>query len=241
MRFRFCGDLDAPDWLLAEIATLSKISSVRMKLIAKQVLLQMVGGAMDYEKVLRLLTPKGAARPSVSDTKGLVAALEFVVENAAKHEVDEGILHGELQQLGLPKENCDALSRQYRDNRVALRAKQLGEAYEHSRLLDVDWRVDTVLADSTTTTAAGGGGAEVVLSNRKAVQLNFVVDTAPHEGPLPSGGALRRAPLAVRFPERVVETACELSPEKLEVLLYELRSARVLMGSLDETPSPTAG
>lgn len=25
MKFRFCGDLDAPDWLLADIALLSKI------------------------------------------------------------------------------------------------------------------------------------------------------------------------------------------------------------------------
>ena len=24
-RFRFCGDLDAPDWLLAEIATISRM------------------------------------------------------------------------------------------------------------------------------------------------------------------------------------------------------------------------
>jgi hypothetical protein len=26
MRFRFCGELDAPDWLLAEISTLSKLA-----------------------------------------------------------------------------------------------------------------------------------------------------------------------------------------------------------------------
>ncbi|EDL95614.1 COMM domain containing 4 (predicted), isoform CRA_f [Rattus norvegicus] len=25
MRFRFCGDLDCPDWVLAEISTLAKI------------------------------------------------------------------------------------------------------------------------------------------------------------------------------------------------------------------------
>ena len=28
MKFRFCGDLDAPDWLLAEISTISKLASV---------------------------------------------------------------------------------------------------------------------------------------------------------------------------------------------------------------------
>lgn len=33
MKFRFCGDLDCPDWVLAEIATISKIVSFYLRLI----------------------------------------------------------------------------------------------------------------------------------------------------------------------------------------------------------------
>jgi len=55
MRFKFCGDADAPDWVLAEIATLSKISSVRIKLLVGQILKGLVDGNLDYEKVRRYL------------------------------------------------------------------------------------------------------------------------------------------------------------------------------------------
>uniref|UniRef100_A0A8D2GIF5 COMM domain containing 4 n=1 Tax=Theropithecus gelada TaxID=9565 RepID=A0A8D2GIF5_THEGE len=37
-RFRFCGDLDCPDWVLAEISTLAKMSSVKLQLLCSQVL-----------------------------------------------------------------------------------------------------------------------------------------------------------------------------------------------------------
>ena len=33
MKFKFCGDADAPDWLLAEMFTISKLSSVRVRLL----------------------------------------------------------------------------------------------------------------------------------------------------------------------------------------------------------------
>lgn len=36
-RFRFCGDADCPDWVLAEINTLSRLSSVKLKLLARVV------------------------------------------------------------------------------------------------------------------------------------------------------------------------------------------------------------
>lgn len=31
MKFRFCGDLDVPDWLLKEISTLSKLVRIPLR------------------------------------------------------------------------------------------------------------------------------------------------------------------------------------------------------------------
>ena len=44
-----------------------------------------------------------------SDTKGVVAALHFVLSQSAKYDIDDTTLQLEIQQLGLPKENADAL------------------------------------------------------------------------------------------------------------------------------------
>ncbi len=70
MKFRFCGDLDCPDWVLAEINTLSKMvtcmpiliyfdhlsrlpskSSIRLKVLVTQILTFCIAGTMNYEKV----------------------------------------------------------------------------------------------------------------------------------------------------------------------------------------------
>jgi hypothetical protein len=44
--------------------------------------------------------------------------VHFIVANAAKHDLDEASLVQEIQQLGLPKENSDAIGRQYREHKV---------------------------------------------------------------------------------------------------------------------------
>ncbi|XP_075711294.1 COMM domain-containing protein 4 isoform X3 [Rhinoderma darwinii] len=103
MRFRFCGDLDCPDWVLAEISTLAKISSVKLKLICAQVLKEQLGEAVDYEKILKLTAD---ARFESGDIKATVAVLCFILSSAAKHNVSGDNLSSELQQLGLPRANC---------------------------------------------------------------------------------------------------------------------------------------
>ncbi|XP_029095533.1 COMM domain-containing protein 4 isoform X2 [Monodon monoceros] len=100
MRFRFCGDLDCPDWVLAEISTLAKISSVKLRLLCSQVLKDLLGQGIDYEKILKLTAD---ARFESGDVKATVAVLSFILSSAAKHSVDGESLSSELQQLGLPK------------------------------------------------------------------------------------------------------------------------------------------
>ncbi|XP_013374272.1 PREDICTED: COMM domain-containing protein 4 isoform X2 [Chinchilla lanigera] len=118
MRFRFCGDLDCPDWVLAEISTLAKISSVKLRLLCSQVLRELLGQGIDYEKILKLTAD---AKFESGDVKATVAVLSFILSSAAKHSVDGESLSSELQQLGLPKVN---------------------------RLVGVGWRVDYTLSSS---------------------------------------------------------------------------------------------
>ena len=51
MRFAFCGGLACPEWVLGEVATISRLSSVRIKLLVMQVAKRLTTGAFDAAKV----------------------------------------------------------------------------------------------------------------------------------------------------------------------------------------------
>uniref|UniRef100_A0A3B1ITH5 COMM domain containing 4 n=1 Tax=Astyanax mexicanus TaxID=7994 RepID=A0A3B1ITH5_ASTMX len=121
--FRFCGDLDCPDWVLAEISTLARI----------------------YEKVSKLTSD---AKFESGDIKASVAVLSFILSSAAKHDVDGESLSSELQQLGLPKEHTTGLCKSYEDKHAALQQKLKESSLRLGRLEVVNWRVDYTLSSS---------------------------------------------------------------------------------------------
>ncbi|XP_054858714.1 COMM domain-containing protein 4 [Eublepharis macularius] len=145
MRFRFCGDLDCPDWVLAEISTLAKISSVKLKLICAQVLKDLLREGIDYEKILKLTSD---AKFESGDVKATIAVLNFILSNAAKHNVDSESLSSELQQLGLPKEHATGLCRSYEEKQGPLQDSLRGCSLRLNRLDSVSWRVDYTLSSS---------------------------------------------------------------------------------------------
>lgn len=145
MKFRFCGELDCPDWVLAEISTLSKITSVKMRLLCTQVIKDLFGECIDYAKVEKLTSD---AKYELSDVKASVAALSFILSSAAKYRVDGDSLSNELQQLGLPKEHSVALCKTYGDNLTKLQDSFLQRSLKLNQLADLQWRVDYVLGSS---------------------------------------------------------------------------------------------
>ena len=134
MRFRFLGGSDAPDWLLAEVSVLSKMSSVRMKLIARQIINQLSGHGVAYDKITKL-TSSSRIQLEPSDIKALIAALHYVYASAVRWSVEASVLLMELEQLGLPKDVCTAMVKEYQAARDELRQhmKQQTLSSQHHR------------------------------------------------------------------------------------------------------------
>jgi len=148
MRFRFCGDADAPDWILAEITVLAKMSSVRMKLICRQILNQLLGIGINYDKLLKL-THSTRIRLDSDEVKALVSSLHFIFVNSAKYDVDgSSVLPMELQQLGMPRDITMAIASAYQQAKEKLRESLLNSLLTFPRVSNLSWRVDYLVASS---------------------------------------------------------------------------------------------
>ncbi|XP_068082179.1 COMM domain-containing protein 4 isoform X2 [Anabrus simplex] len=145
MRFRFCGDLDCPDWILAEINTIARMTSIKMKLLCQEIAKQFSGESLDYEKVKKLTAD---ARFEIGDAKAAVAALTFIMTSSAQHGVDEEALNSELQQLGLPREHSLALCRVYSEQLSILTQVLRASSLRFGMLKNVDSSINIVSSSS---------------------------------------------------------------------------------------------
>lgn len=174
-----------------------------------QILSYCLQGEFNYDKVLKLASDNA---DGIADIKGSIAAIHFILSNAAKFDVDEKSLVLEIQQLGLPKENSDVIGRQYRDAKDMLRSKFEDGSYRVSKLLAVDWRVDQIVTSSKNGENDSYSG--------KIANIRLQVDTLPDKS----------------VDGRVVcgkDIAFEILPSKLDVLVHELSHAQSILQNID--------
>lgn len=91
---------------------------------------------------------------SPSDVKAVIAAIAWVLTSATRYGVDAAVLNAELQQLGLPRESADGLSRPYRIHASRLRVAAASDSLALPRALAVLVRADAVVATSAAGTLA---------------------------------------------------------------------------------------
>lgn len=145
MRFKFCGGLDVPDWLLSGISVLSELTSVKLKLLGVAIMKDLSGELpLDYQKALK----RTSKLETLDDQKSAISSLMYILKNAARFNVNDQILLKELQQLGLQKESCFPLCRSYKKLKPSMMKKFKQETLSLPKLEDIKWRVDYVVGSS---------------------------------------------------------------------------------------------
>ncbi|XP_011645522.1 COMM domain-containing protein 4 [Pogonomyrmex barbatus] len=135
MKFRFLGDGDCPDWLLAEINTLSRMTSIKMKMLGQAVAKYLTEGELDVRKSKKITQD---TKLDISDAKAIVAALELIFTSSARYGVSAADLSSELQQLGLPREHSTAVARLHTDHCSQITAVLSSQSLRVSRLSSIE-------------------------------------------------------------------------------------------------------
>ncbi|XP_022211330.1 COMM domain-containing protein 4 isoform X2 [Drosophila obscura] len=131
-KFRFCGEGDCPDWVLAEIiSTLSNLSIENLEKLSDLVAQRICGGTFE-ESAIKLLTST-----LTNEGKTAVACIHFMLINASRYNCTESIFGEEIQQLGLPKDHAAAMCRVLQKHSGSIRQKLIDKAFRINELQSV--------------------------------------------------------------------------------------------------------
>ncbi|ETV79825.1 hypothetical protein H257_07042 [Aphanomyces astaci] len=153
MKFRFCGDLEPPAWLLAEIPCIAQSvqNGVDLDVVTGAIVSAIVKAA-SYDEVLdHLIAAVGEV-----DAKAILVSIKWILVHAAKYNVQEGVLLSEVQQLGLPSGVAGTLASVFHLHQQTLRRHL--QLHNHlapaSSAVPCKWELSYTLATEAATELA---------------------------------------------------------------------------------------
>ena len=143
MKFKFCGNVDCPDWLITEIVYLSKITPIKHRILGN-LICKYIMKEGDTQKIKKMLEEMNLNQEEITI---VISSLCFIIKSSAKFNVDDMMLSQELQQLGLPQDIADAISKVYKKNKDILRNYLKQDIFSFNRVSDVHYKTSYCLAD----------------------------------------------------------------------------------------------
>lgn len=157
-RFKFCGDGDCPDFILAGIhSNLCGLSSVKLKVFASHVVKIILSGeAIDEQKFA------DAFGGSIDDSKSAYSCVRFLILSAVRFGIGKDVFSIELQQLGLPREHSLQLGKVLEEHSSTLREHLKSKSLTINELADVRCKessgIDCVKLEMDIKNYISGGG-----------------------------------------------------------------------------------
>jgi COMM domain containing 4 len=147
MKFKFCGNIDCPEWLITEITFLTKISTIKLRIICNNLINSLLN---DYKNLKDI--QKSLEEMNFSDEEAtiIISVIEFIIKNSAKFDVEDLILNQELQQLGLPQENADSISKVFKNQKENLRKKMRNDVFKFNKIESIDYKINYILASKSS-------------------------------------------------------------------------------------------
>ncbi len=143
MKFKFCGNVDCPDWLITEIIYLSKITPVKLRILGN-LICKYIMKEGDTQKINKILEEMNLSPEEITI---VISSLCFIIKSSAKFNVDDLIFSQELQQLGLPQDNADAISKVYKKNKDILRNYLKEDIFSFNKINDIHFKTSYCIAD----------------------------------------------------------------------------------------------
>lgn len=147
MRFKFCGNIDCPEWLITEIAYLTKISSVKLRILCNQTCNFIITKSKNYKDIKKILEEMNF---SEQEANIIISVLEFILKSAAKFDVEDLVLNQELLQLGLSQDNADSVSKVFKNQKAKLRNYLKNDIFSFNVINDIEYKMSYVLSDQST-------------------------------------------------------------------------------------------
>ena len=147
MRFKFCGNIDCPDWLITEITYLTKFTSVKLRIISNQICRFIINKGANIQDLKKILDEMNL---NEQESKIVISVLDFIFRNSAKFDVEDIALSQELQQLGLPQENAESISKVFKNQKLKLREFLKGDIFSFNIINDVNFKNSYTLSDNYT-------------------------------------------------------------------------------------------
>jgi hypothetical protein len=143
MKFKFCGNLDCPEWLVSEIIYLTKITNIKIRILSNNLINCILNTGKNYNDIKKTLEEMNFTE---QESNIILSVLEFIIKNAAKFDCDDMILNKELQQLGLPQENADSISKVYKNHKENLKTKLKESIFKVSEMIGLEHKISFILA-----------------------------------------------------------------------------------------------